>query len=796
MKFIKQSLKTSRGSTDMILSLKNYQRFAVDKLKNYFNIFIELDSNLVVFKAPTGSGKTLMASSMMEELVSEKEDVNFCFVWASIGWADLHFQSFSNVNEYLGGNPKCTLLDSDFFGSRHYINKHEIVFVNWEKLVSKDSKTGEWKNTLMKDQEGSSFLNVIEETKKRGTKIILIVDEAHRGTQAVATRIQEFRETIIDPTYTIEMSATPTNRPNVNVKVDDVIKEGMIKKDIIVNEGITIDFSDDELTSEQVVLEKGYQKRLELISEYEKIESVVKPLVLIQIPNSEQGDAKIEMILDFFRDKGITLDNKRLKIWTSEFKLTVEEKRDMKSSDNPTEFLVFKTAVATGWDCPRAHVLVKFREGNSESFEIQTIGRILRTAEAKSYDDELLDNAYIFTNLSNFVTTQDSYNPNRVKTEVSYFRTISGKSVYSPINLVSFYRSREGDYNSADTEFYSYYEKAFVDYFGITDEDIFQTQVIDKLVAKGVDFGDEVILGVMTQTGIEVVKIDESQNIGSESTYLKMSDDDIQFAYYNIIKENLSGLAYIRSKSSINGAITESFFNHRVITEKSRKISGTQKLFLKNKDIFSLILLKATKEFRDYLGMKAGKKASRNEFEIQDHCSYSKDTFKIHDSKLSLYQPLRVKFKDEEGRQIENYLEGSFIDYLDRHPKTIDWFWKNGDEQTITNFGVGYSNDMSTFQPDFIIKFKDGRIGIFDTKPIGERKEDTKIKADALAEFLVVENIRRKEKGLSEVFGGIVISNNYDSIAKTYSNFKVFIGNDYKDFEENPTNWISFDNIL
>jgi len=780
----------------MIFSLKNYQRIAVDLLKNFFSFYIEQESNLVVFKAPTGSGKTLMVSAMMEELVNENEDLDFCFVWASIGWADLHFQSFTNIKDYLGGSPKCSLLDSEFFGSRHYINKHEIVFVNWEKLVSKDSKTGEWKNTLMKDQDGSSFLNVIDETKNRGTKIVLIVDEAHRGTQAVTTRIKEFRETIIDPTFTIEMSATPINRPNVNVRVEDVIKEGMIKKDIIVNEGITADFTDDELTSEQVVLEKGYQKRLELIEEYEKIDSKVKPLVLIQIPNSEQGDEKISIILDFFREKGITLENKKIKIWTSEYKLTPEEKRDMKSSDNPTEFLVFKTAVATGWDCPRAHVLVKFREGNSESFEIQTIGRILRTAEARSYDIDLLDNAYIFTNLSNFVTTQDSYSPNRVKTEVSYFRTLNGKSVYSPINLLSFYRSREGDYNSADTEFYEFYEKSFREYFGITDEDIFQSQVHDKLTSKGVNFGDEVILGVMTQTGIEVVKIDESQSIGSESAYLKMSDNDIEFAYYNVIKENLSGLAYIRSKSSINGAITESFFNNKVITEKSRKISGTQKLFLKNKDIFSSILSKATKEFRDYLGEKAGKKATRKEFEIEDHKSYSKDTFKIHPSNLSLYQPLRVKFKDEEGRQVENYLEGSFIDYLDRHPGKVEWFWQNGAEQMITNFGIGYNSDMSTFQPDFIIKFKDGRIGIFDTKPIGERTEDTKVKAEALAAYLVEENLRRNKKGLSEVVGGIVISNNYDPNSKRYSNFKVFMGKDYKDFQEDSSNWVPFESIF
>lgn len=782
----------------MNISLKNYQRKAVDKLKEFFKFYINQEGNIVTFKAPTGSGKTLMASKMMEELVDEYKEENFCFVWASIGWADLHFQSFISISDYIGGYPVTTLLDSDFFGSRQFIKNNEIVFINWEKLVNKDSRTGQWKNSLMKDQEGASFLNVLEETKKRGTKIILIVDEAHRGTQAINTRIKEFREDIIDPVLTFEMSATPSSRPNIDVRIDDVIKEGMIKKDIIVNEGIYLDFlpDSDEYNSEQIILEQGFKKRNELEKEYINLNSAVRPLVLIQIPNAEQGNAKIDLILDFFRTKDITLKNKRIQIWTSESKLSNEDKNEIKRFDSPTEYLIFKTAVATGWDCPRAHVLVKFREGRSESFEIQTIGRILRTAEAKSYDNEKLDNAYIYTNLSNFVTTSDSYNPNRIKTEESRFREVDGIPIYKPIKLTSFYRSREGDYNSADSDFYSFFEKEFVNYFGINNEDVFETQISDKLSNKNIKFIDETLIGVMTQTGIEVIKIDDSQTIGSQSTYFKMSDTDIETAYYNLIRDNLSGLAYVRSKSAVNGAITETFTNNFLIKNRAKKIIETQKMFLNNSDIFCTILSKATASFREFLSEKSGKKATREIFEISPKKHYSKDTFKIHSSNLSLYQPLRVRYRDENGIQIENYLESSFIDYLDLLVDKIEWFWENGSEQMITNFGIGYNNDMSTFQPDFIIKFKNGKIGIFDTKPIGERVDDTKNKADALAEFIEVENKRRKAEGLDEIIGGIVISDNYDSYMKRYSNFKVFIGENYVDFRIDNSRWKSFESLL
>lgn len=145
----------------------------------------------------------------------------------------------------------------------------------------------------MKDQEGQNFIDVIEQTRRNGTKVILIIDESHIG-KSVKTRIQEFINTIICPNIVLEMSATPLNEHiDVVIEPQKVIDEGMIKEDVIVNEGISKeDRSMEDTDSELLVLEKGYLKREELKKEYESIGSSVNPLVLIQIPNVDEGESK------------------------------------------------------------------------------------------------------------------------------------------------------------------------------------------------------------------------------------------------------------------------------------------------------------------------------------------------------------------------------------------------------------------------------------------------------------------------------------------------------------------------
>jgi type III restriction enzyme len=69
----------------------------------------------------------------------------------------------------------------------------------------------------------------------------------------------------------------------------------------------------------------------------------------------------------------------------------------IEKNGSEVEVLIFKEAVAVGWDCPRAQVLVMLRAIRSLTFEIQTVGRILRMPEAKHYDIAELNKAFVYS---------------------------------------------------------------------------------------------------------------------------------------------------------------------------------------------------------------------------------------------------------------------------------------------------------------------------------------------------------------------------------------------------------------
>lgn len=771
----------------MIYTLKNYQRDAVNELKQYISIgFKSTSRKEVVFKAPTGSGKTFMAASLFEELAEENPSVNFCILWACPGKGELHKQSFDAVKTYLGGNPVCSLLEDDFFGSRKYIKDKEIVFINWEKLIQKDKETGKWANNLMKDQEGMNFIDVIEKTKQNGTRVILVIDESHIGASQKA-RIQEFINTIIIPNIVLEMSATPLNNHiDVEIETQKVVDEGMIKEDVIVNQGINKeDKTLAEQDSELLVLQKGYDKRQEIVEEYNKLNIAVNPLVLIQIPNVDEGEAKKLVIKDFLREKGITEDNGKLKFWCDD--KGNFDKKAIKKNNDITEYLVFKTAVATGWDCPRAHILIKFRDGKSETFETQTIGRILRTAEAKSYDNYLLDNAYIFTNIWSFETKQDTYNPNRIKTEWSKMRDGYNKlNVWSQTQLSSFYRSRQGNYNSADSRYGAYFIKSFMKFFELKEEDKYAMsgQLKDRFELKGMNLDIKVDDVVMEETNIGVTSANEERNISGGLAKVTMAENDIQAQYNDLIRSNLSGLAYVRSKSPINSAIMDAFGIFYNVFGRKEKVTSIMKIVVNNKNIFAEILSESTQEFREMISKEAYKKGEHYDFKIEESRPYSIETHtELVPSIKSLYKPLYV-LKDNQGNP-DNQLEKDFLNYLDSQ-NVVEWYWENGTELMRVNFGISYNNGMNTFQPDFIVKFKNGSVGIFDTKPVDHRVEDTTVKANALYDYLVNINTNR---GLApKIIGGIVV--------KVGTQFYVYLNGNYHDYNVSHDGWVNFNEVL
>lgn len=779
-----------------IKELKRYQENAVNELilKSKLLFTKNIDPRTIVFKAPTGSGKTFIMSQYIAQLIEELNEEELCFLWLSPGKGNLHEQSYKAIKKEFAGFPVVYLLEEEFVGSRRNIEQNEVVVGNWEKLSNKDGKTNEWKSKLMKDKETVNFRELIENTRNNKTKIILIIDESHSRDKA--ERAFELRNEIIKPDLTIEMSATPylhegQYNEKVEVQANDVIEEGMIKKEIIINENID-QITDDEMTSQELVMEMAYQKRLELKKMYEKEGIDINPLVLVQIPVSEAGDDKKDFIEKFLGEKDITKDNWKLAVWLTEEKVNQEASLITKNN-NEAEFLIFKQAVDTGWDCPRAQILVKFREIKSLVFEIQTVGRILRMPEAIHYKNDELNKAFVYTNVKSFTVKDEKDNPNIIKSVY-----VKRDDKYKPLGLRSYYRNRI-DYGDITFSINGVLEDVFCKYFDIKKGDFSKTALtknlkklkekidIDKLEGR-----DEIILNKKLDAKL-FDHLSEEKISSDEFFYTHLSWDDKERVFENIIKVNLNGYAFKRSLPIVKNALYRWFKKYITSTLLNENIIYMQNIVLNNSEVFSKLFDKAVKSYEPTKKKEIEDKIKaveewNNAWEISETRNYNPNTYKPYKFDLSLYK----HFSDKKAYlQLDSDIEKIFLDYLEEHKDKILWWWQNGNEHMALNFGIKY-NEISTFQPDFLVMFKNGKLGIFDTKASGDREDNNKLKAEALQKYIKEENKRKNEEF---IYGGLVIKEgehlrinsdeNYESLKysktvnenkKTYGKSKKHLG--------------------
>lgn len=738
--------------------LRKYQEEAVNDLiyKSKLLLSKNLDKRTIVFQSPTGSGKTYMMSQYIKQLIKEMKDTDFCFLWLSPGKGSLHKQSQKSLKIEFEGFPDVYLLEEEFFGSRRAIVKNEVVVGNWEKLSNKDSQTGEWKNILMKDKETVNFRELIKGTKENNLKIILIIDESH--SRYKAERAFELRESIITPDLTIEMSATPILKEGeynerVTVEPNDVIEQGMIKKEIIINEAID-KIDNDESTSQELIMEAAYRKRLELKKLYAKNDIDINPLALIQIPVSDAGEDKKGFIESFLAEKGITKDNGKLAVWLNEEKRNQEE-GILTKNDNEVEFLIFKQAIDTGWDCPRAQILVRFREIRSLVFEIQTVGRILRMPEAMHYKDDELNRAFVYTNVKSFTVTPEKYNPNIIK---SVF--VKREGIYEPLKLRSYYRHRV-DYGDITAAFYETLENVFCEYFklkkgkfefGYAGKN--KKQLGNKINIKNLDGKDELVLNKQIETkyfdglDAEAVKVDEFWQA-------HLSEEDKERAFENIIKINLNGFAPKRSLPIVKNSLYRWFKKYIGVNLLDNGIIYIQNVVLNNPATFEKLFDQAVRAYKPVKDMEIKEKIKESEewnngWEIADNRNYNPNTYKPFNCKMSLYKSPANK---KTYLVFDSKIEDDFVKFLEKNKDKILWWWQNGNEHMALNFGIKYG-DGSTFQPDFLVLFKNGKLGIYDTKASGFHEEDNKLKSEALQNYIKEEN-KKKKKDL--LVGGIVI---------------------------------------
>ena len=356
------------------MNLAEFQLTAIAALKEA----MENDKQEIILKSPTGSGKTIILTHFMDEYC--KSVSNIVFIWLTPGKGNLEEQSKAKMDKYIH-NAQTKLL-SDVMTSGFAEN--DCCFINWEKLTKKG-------NNALKEGERKNFLEHIETARDNGLRFKIIVDESHQNDSVKANEILEYFQT----DKIIRTSATPKgfNKDAVTfieVPESEVIASGLIKKLLIINEN----FQKDENTDDQItfLLDKALEKHRVLKSAFLQRNSNVNPLIVVQLPN--KNDVLLEQVENYFEGKQITYENGSLAIWLSDKKENLD---GIEKNDAQPIAVIIKQAVATGWDCPRAHILVKLRDNMNETFEIQTIGRIRRMPEAKHYENDLLDSCYLYT---------------------------------------------------------------------------------------------------------------------------------------------------------------------------------------------------------------------------------------------------------------------------------------------------------------------------------------------------------------------------------------------------------------
>jgi len=717
----------------------DYQLDAIQKLTDKSNQLLNLRGNhTIIFKAPTGSGKTVTMAEYLKYLVEHRiDDKAFSFIWTAP--RKLHSQSKEKLEKHYHDSKALKCVSFGDLSDR-LIGENEILFLNWESINRED-------NIYYRENEQEFFLEkVIENTKDDGRIIVLIIDESHHTAGAGNTQALI---AMINAKLTVEVSATPkiSGDEIVTVYRQKVVEEEMIKKRIAINpdfkntilqqlpSGDVKVKSDAEESTNEFVIRKALEEREELAKLFENEGSNVNPLMLIQLPDRRHGqmDFKDE-IIDILKDNhDITVDNDRLAVYLSEDK---ENLATITRNDSPVEVMIFKQAIALGWDCPRASILVLFRDWRSIVFSIQTVGRIMRMPELKHYANDDLNVGYIYTNLSDISIHQDIADG-----YATVYHSRRNEDVYEDIQLQSCHSVRQREQTRLAPKFIRHFFQAAeeLDLKNRISTDI--DQITHQLITDG----------VVTNPDEEFEHLQEEQTDAfptrtSETVERKLNEEEIQHLFDQFSIHALSPLyPEERSIRRINKSIYEFFKNEFPMKFQYAGVDEQMVVLADvNRQRFLDVINLAKEKYLEEVEKRAIELAIDEIWEIPPSVSYSFEHTKRH-LHLSIMQPFYE-------RTNASTVEKKFAKFLNDQKDEIEWWFKNG-ERDRTFFAVPRKegeNDVP-FYVDWIVKYKDDRIGLFDTKA-GITAETAGSRSEGLFKYIKEQNQSGKN-----LFGGIVI---------------------------------------
>ena len=748
-----------------------YQEKAVGQLvENTINLLgFNGNRRQVVLKAPTGAGKTVMASEMLATLTEElqsRSDLPFrqvAFIW--IAPNKLHQQSYFKMKNFF---TETKLLKPVMFDeldqSDGIIHQGEVLFVNWESINSKN-------NLIVRDNEqGLSLYDIARKTREENIPIIVVIDEEHLFWTKTADKSKAVLEKI-NAKVEIRISATPKTKPEYLVNIDrqEVIREEMIKEGVLLNPDVTSGYANDIALNEHLI-NKALEKRQQIADAYKKEGVNINPLLLIQLPNDTTDamtadDTKImEQVVQYLDVmQGINTDNHRLAVWLSKQKTNLE---DIERNDNLTEVLLFKQAIALGWDCPRAAVLLIFRKLTSDTFTVQTVGRILRMPEQRFYRNPLLNKGYVYTDIS-----KDKIQI--VADDMDYLHKAVLQAVrrnnLDNVQLVSYYEvRRSADRNRLGPDFRKVLTKTFEDMWTTTtpltipflfedegEESDYQQIDVQSTIVKNRQAAERQRIRLdVKNVNIEIPAdiffqndVNTTIETGQKAKFTRTAGE-VDRVYIDWCRQMLSGYEKAHSTGVLANYLLEAMENlFELFETEAKKVV----LYHENRPKFADVVSRALYRYSRQLEKRQQEAKKRSfeqyEWEVPEDRTYTEENHvikdKMEDHALLPFIELRTASTPEQ----------EFALFLESHRDSIDWWYKNGDSGR-EHYAVAYTNsqgDKSLFYVDFVIKMNNGQVFLFDTKTENS-DPDAPQKHNALLDYM-----QNEENSPKHLQGGIII---------------------------------------
>lgn len=423
----------------MKVKLFDFQKDSLGELRDKIiaarSFASESNPQAVSFSAPTGSGKTIMMTALFEAILDQPDDqLEWPLDWvpqedAVILWVsdmpELNEQTrlkIESKSDRVHRVSQLITIDGSF--DAPILTGGKIYFINTQKLSKNQPLTNRGDN-----RQHLIWETLTNTAKAFPDKFYVVIDEAHRGmtsktaAQTAQTLMQRFllgyeSVGLVAMPLVIGISATPKRFTDlmeqaphtlhkVIVPIEGVRKSGLLKDRVLIHH------PEQSTKSEMALLEEASRKWLDMSVAWQQFckseqEQSVWPVLVVQIENGTESQLTKTDLSDVLTVIETAI-GRRLK--EGEIAHAMHDTGDLDiggrkvirvdaskiDEDKNIGVVLFKTSLSTGWDCPRAEIMMSFRKAEDHTYIAQLLGRMVRTPLARRIEKEAsLNDVHLF----------------------------------------------------------------------------------------------------------------------------------------------------------------------------------------------------------------------------------------------------------------------------------------------------------------------------------------------------------------------------------------------------------------